>query len=444
MFDKYHLQHSLSKLAIEYQKPSRYIVAYSGGMDSTVLLHALKSIDDDTPIIALYVNHQVNDESNEWSEFCNTNADSLGINFSAYKVDVDFNSGKGAEASMRDARYKIFRDFIKEGDWLLTAHHLNDQTETLLLNLFRGSGPHGLSGINNFRNFSNGKLVRPLLSVDQKYLRDYAEKENLNWIDDPSNKDNNLDRNFLRNNIIPKLEDRWISLNKRLSKVTQLANESKLHLVDLAKIDLDRVGLIDCYDLDRYRKLSGSRQRNLLRYSVDKMSLPSPPYNQLIEITKTIVNSGLNSNPVVSWSGVDIRRYQNQLYLLPQIATNDTLKKLKIYPNDEYISLGSGMGAISLEPSTNFGIDIEIANQGLLIVFREGGENIRPVNSNHNRKLKKLLQDKQIFPWMRDKIPILMLGDEIVCVADFWIAEKFSKLHGYNFKWHQKPKLGLP
>ena len=112
MLDKYHLQHSLSKLAIEYQKPSRYIVAYSGGMDSTVLLHALKSIDDDTPIIALYVNHQVNDESNEWSEFCNTNADSLGINFSAYKVDVDFNSGKGAEASMRDARYKIFRDFI--------------------------------------------------------------------------------------------------------------------------------------------------------------------------------------------------------------------------------------------------------------------------------------------------------------------------------------------
>ena len=146
----------------------------------------------------------------------------------------------------------------------------------------------------------------------------------------------------------------------------------------------------------------------------------------------------------MSWSGVDIRRYQNQLYLLPQIATNNTLKKLKIYPNDEYISLGSGMGAISLEPSTNFGIDIEIANQGLLIVFREGGENIRPVNSNHNRKLKKLLQDKQIFPWMRDKIPILMLGDEIVCVADFWVAEKFSKLPGYIFKWHQKPKLGLP
>ena len=443
MFDKSNLDDTLSELVVEHQKPSRYVVGFSGGMDSTVLLHALKSIDHDIPIIALHINHQMNDHSNAWSEFCNNSAVSMNVIFFTYKVEVDLKSGKGIEASLREARYAIFRDFIKEGDWLFTAHHLNDQAETLLLNLFRGSGLDGLSGINNFRDFSHGKLVRPLLRIDQKYLRNYAEKENLNWIDDPTNKDNNLDRNFLRNDIIPKLEKRWTSLSKRLGKVTQLANESKIHLSNLAKIDLAMVGKVDCYDLDLYRKLSEPRQRNLLRYSVNKMGLPSPPFNQLLEITKTIVNSGINSNPLVTWPGVEVRFYQNNLYLLPQIAPKKILKKFKIFPDNKIVNLGLGMGAISLEATAGFGIDSKIANQGLVVVFRKGGENIRPVDSDYNRKLKKLLQDKKIFPWMRDKIPILMVGDEIVCVADFWVAEKFFKLNGYDFKWHQKPKLGL-
>ena len=443
MFNKSFLEDELSELAIKHSKPSRYIVGYSGGMDSIVLLHTLKSIEKDIPIIALHINHQVNKQSNEWEEFCNKSAIKLGVNFSAYKVDIDHHSGKGAEASMRSARYSIFYDFMKKDDWLLTAHHLNDQTETLLLNLFRGSGPDGLAGINNIRDFSGGKLVRPLLNIDQKYLKAYAKKKNLNWIDDPSNKDNNLDRNYMRNSIIPQLEDRWASLNKRLAKVTQLANETKMHLMDLAEIDIKKIGKVDCYDLDFFRKLPETRQRNLLRYSINKMSLPSPPYNQLLQIIKTIVNSNPNGNPIVSWPGVDVRRYQNQLFLLPQMTANNKLQKLKIYPDNQPISLGIGMGSISLVHSDNWGIDKEIAKQGLAIVFREGGENLRPIDSAYNRKLKKLLQEKKIFPWMRNKIPILIYDNEIVCVADFWVAEKFSKLNGYSFKWHQKPKLVL-
>ena len=154
------------------------------------------------------------------------------------------------------------------------------------------------------------------------------------------------------------------------------------------------------------------------------MSLPSPPYNQLLQIIKTIVNSNPNGNPIVSWPGVDVRRYQNQLFLLPQMTANNKLQKLKIYPDNQPISLGIGMGSISLVHSDNWGIDKEVAKQGLAIVFREGGENLRPIDSAYNRKLKKLLQEKKIFPWMRNKIPILIYDNEIVCVADFWLAEK--------------------
>jgi len=443
MFKKSFLKDELIELAIKHSKPSRYIVGYSGGMDSTVLLYALKSIESDIPIEAVHINHQVNDRSNEWENFCCKNAARLGVNYSAYKVNIDFLSGKGAEGSMREARYSVFNDFMKKDDWLLTAHHLNDQTETLLLNLFRGSGPDGLSGINIIRSFSRGKLVRPLLNIDQKHLKAYAKEKNLNWIDDSSNNDNNLDRNYLRNRIIPKIESRWTSLNKRLAKVTQLSNETKIHLADLAEIDLKQVGEVDCYNLDSFRELSESRQRNLLRYSVSKMRLPSPRYNQLLQISKTIVNSASDASPIVSWPGVDVRRYQNCLYLLPKMAVNNKLSELKIFTDNQPISLGNGMGSISLVTSNNPGIDKEIARQGLTVVFREGGENLRPLNSDYNRKLKKLLQEEKIFPWMRNKIPILVFDNEIVCVADLWVAEKFSKLNGCYFKWDQKPKLTL-
>ena len=441
MFNQLTLNNILTSISLGNSRAIRYVVAYSGGMDSTALLYALSQIGDGIPIIAIHINHQINKDSDTWEQHCRKNALSYGVNFESFKIDLNYNSGKGLEATLRESRYKIFQDFIMEGDWLLTAHHQSDQTETLMLNLFRGSGVSGLSAINTLRKFYSGNLVRPLLEINRKYLKEYVLKNDLSWLDDPSNYDNDFDRNYLRNKIIPQLEDRWPSLDKRLAKVAKFSFEAKLSIEELAKIDLENTGTIDCYNIELLRDLPKTRQRNLIRYSLNKMNLPSPPFNQLMEITKIITKYSNNSHPLISWKGAQIRCYRDFLYLLPKSSLNLELKGQKFFPHNDSLCLGENMGQISLVPSQKVGIDPNIAELGLEINFRNGGENIHPIDSKHDRKLKKLLQERKVFPWLRDKIPLLLHKGEIVCVGDLWTAENFSKVNGYIFKWDQRPRL---
>ncbi len=440
MFQKDLIKDLLLKAASN-NKPKNYFVAFSGGMDSTVLLHSLVELDLGVPITAIHVNHQNNKFSDEWEKYCSNYAARIDVPFVSHRVDIDMHSGSGIEAAMRNSRYEAFSNHINKNDWLLTAHHKNDQVETLFLNLFRGSGIDGLSGISVKRKFLSGALVRPLLDFSKNELRKYALLNKLTWIEDSSNKDNSMDRNYLRNDIIPQLEKRWPSINKRLTKVTKLASEAKTRSEDLAKIDLKSVGNIDCYNLLAFKELTDNRQRNLLRYSLAHLNLPQPSYRQLFEITKNLANKNNKSNTFVSWSGVCIYRYNCNLYLITQNDKITNMEDIKIFPNNKMINLGSGMGAISLAQSEAKGIDLELAKKGLDITFRKGGESFKPLGSIHTRRLKKLLQEKKVFPWMRDKIPLLMYENELVSVGNLWVAEKFSNYNGCILNWYDRPKV---
>ncbi len=440
MFHKDSIKDFLLKVATN-NKPKNYFVAYSGGMDSTVLLHSLVELDLGIPITAIHVNHQNNESSDEWEKYCSNYAAKIDVPFISHRVDIDMHSGYGIEAAMRNSRYKAFSNHINSNDWLLTAHHKNDQVETLFLNLFRGSGIDGLSGISAKRKFLNGTLARPLLDFSKNELRKYALFNKLTWIEDSSNKNNSMDRNYLRNDIIPRLEKRWPSINKRLTKVTKLASEAKHRSEDLAKIDLKSVGSIDCYNVLAFKELSDNRQRNLLRYSLAYLNLPQPSYKQLFEFTKNLVNKNNKSNAFFSWPGVYIYRYNSNLYLITQNDKITNIKDIKIFPNNKMISLGPGMGTISLAQSKAKGIDLELAKKGLDITFRKGGESFKPMGSIHTRRLKKLLQEKKIFPWMRDKIPLLMYENELVGVGNLWVAEKFSSYNGCILRWYDRPEV---
>ena len=210
-FTRASLRRKLAGLAELAGTPQRIIVAFSGGLDSMVLLHALATgakVGNET-LFAVHINHGLHEDSDDWLRFCESVAGELGVEFASLAAVVDRSTGPGLEAAARRARYGALRNFVSRNDWLFSAHHRDDQAETLLLNLMRGSGPAGLAGIGEVQPIAEGWLVRPLLDYSRRDLLAYAERFELTWIDDPSNEDRSFDRNYLRHEILPRLDERW-------------------------------------------------------------------------------------------------------------------------------------------------------------------------------------------------------------------------------------------
>ena len=226
---------------------SRWLVAFSGGIDSTVLLHALSSIRErhQCEIIAIHIDHGLHPDSGDWEIHCRQFADSLGVSYSSCPVTVSDVSHSGPEAAARQARYVVLQPQVQEGDCVLSAHHEDDQAETLLLNLMRGSGIAGLAGIGAAQDFGRGRLLRPLLGVSGAAIEAYAKRHKLGWIEDPTNANIRFDRNFLRQEIVPRLATRWPAVTARLRQSADLASEASGLLKNLADIDLAASGSPD-------------------------------------------------------------------------------------------------------------------------------------------------------------------------------------------------------
>lgn len=436
----------LGELAEGIDKPRRFVVAFSGGIDSTVLLHALATSTERhrTPILAIHINHGLHDDAPQWESHCRTAATDLDIPFVSDRIEIDDRSGLGPEATARQARYDAFRMFVEEGDWLLSAHHEDDQAETLLLNLMRGSGLAGLAGIGAVQSFSRGMLVRPLLGVRGSSIEAYAEQHELSWIDDPSNVDTRFDRNFLRQEIIPALAQRWPGVSERLRRSAELAGEASDLLNDLAELDLAAVATgveLDRLDIEGLKSLTEKRQRNVLRYAARRCGLPPPPATRLYQIAHELIPAREDAQPLVSWPGAEVRRYRDKLYLLAEVAPEEKPTVTHLLADSSWLDLGMGGGQIRLEAGVDGGIDCRVVKGGLSLRFREGGEEFCPAGRKRTHKLKKLLQEDGVVPWMRQRIPLLYSGDHLVAVGDLWVAEDASKEKGYGVRWRNRPAL---
>ncbi len=331
--------------------PSRYVIAFSGGLDSTVLLHALATLRDElaVPLLAIHVDHGLHADSSAWSAHCRDIAERLGIDYQLRSVNVQLESGKGPEASARDARYNALHAELRAGDWLMSAHHREDQAETLLLNLIRGSGPMGIAGIGNIRRFGPGWLARPLLETSRQALAEYASREELEWVEDPSNVDRRFDRNFLRHDVLPRLGARWPDISLRLQRSASHAGEASQLLTNLAAIDLQSVGgRPDKLAIDGLLRLSPARQRNLLRHAVRQLGLAAPTAMQVARIQNEVIPARADAQPLVTWSGAAVRRYRNGLYLLPETA--QALPACIDVPSQNLpvaaVALGPGLGVL--------------------------------------------------------------------------------------------------
>jgi len=225
---------------LSVEKNSAVYVAYSGGLDSHVLLHALSGLASDYPfsLKAIHIDHSLQLQSPAWADHCQQVCDGMSVPLTIRTLSIDQKKGESLEAVARDARYAALAECLPEGGLCMTAQHRNDQTETLLLQLLRGAGVHGLAAMPASKNFSTGRLLRPLLHFSREDLLDYANRHRLVWIEDPSNQDNRFDRNFLRNEVLPVLRERWPGMDKSLSRSARHAASAATMLDDIASSDL--------------------------------------------------------------------------------------------------------------------------------------------------------------------------------------------------------------
>lgn len=401
----------------------RFVVAFSGGLDSLVLLNLLQQLQLNVPVIALHINHQLSDKANDWEKHCEDTCKSLKVPFFSRRVSVR-KGERGLEDAAREARYKEFSEFLEPGDWLLTGHHLDDQAETYLLRLVRGSGPKGLGGMPRTRKMGKGRIHRPLLDCTRKSLEHYAYENQLRWVEDESNADLLHDRNYIRHEVIPPLKHRWGALLHNIERSARLARESEELNRELASIDLfacyprqDRYGL--SISLGYLKGCSRVRQKNIVRFWIENNEIDSPGHARLEAIIDSVVHASDDATPLVHWNGVECRRFGQRLYLIDALQDFDPDLQFEMEPGQ--VVEVPAVGEIALQHHREYGFAVP-GNSPLQVRFRQGGERCRPSNRSKSQKLKKLFQEYEVPPWVRDRVPLVYRGDDLVAVGDFWIC----------------------
>ena len=421
MLDSYNI---VDKIVCQ-NKGKRLWVAYSGGVDSHVLLHLLATANHPelTTIHAIHIDHGLNSDSNLWTQHCAEVAKKLKVVFSCKKVDVKNIDSLGMEAAARAARYQALQQGMTENDLLLTAQHQHDQAETLLLQLLRGAGPKGLSAMTKQFQLGETSVMRPLLNVSQADILAYADHHQLQWIDDPSNVETRWNRNYIRHNVWPVIEQRWPAASKTLSRSAEHCAEADALLAELAQQDLALLSVdckMGCLPVSQLLTLSSSRCRNLLRHFIASKQLPLPSTACLQRVIDEVCLAKADGMPVVSWQDVEVRRYQDQLYFMSPLIKHDTNQVITCNQVNDVIF---GDNQILTWHKKDKGIDEQLIKAGLTLRFRQGGERIKPQGQSHHKSLKHLFQQWAIPPWQRDRIPLLFCGDELVAVVGHCISD---------------------
>ncbi len=407
----------------------RYWVAFSGGLDSTVLLHLMASLRGElgAPLLALHVDHGLSEHSADWSHCCRELCDELGVSLTVERVVVNRNNGKGLEASARHARYEVFERLLGESEVLLSAHHRDDQAETVLLQLLRGGGVHGLAAMPLQRPLGNGVLMRPLLDTSRSELEAYAREQGLTWIDDPSNFDTTLERNYLRHTLLPQLEERRAGAHKVLARSAANFAESAQLLDELAEEDLQAVlGDGGVLSLAALRVLSPARCRNLLRYHCRQLHLPLPEAGQLQQVVEELLPAAEDAMPLVTWPGVEVRRYRDGVFFMPGLPTLPEEFLAVHWDGTEAPQWPASLGSLQVKQGASVGVAVDkLRGARCELRLRQGGETLVLPGRQGHHDLKKLYQEAGVPPWERERRPLLYIGDELAQVAGLWTAEKF-------------------
>ena len=398
-------------------------VAFSGGMDSTVLLDLLTRLRPGQ-VRAVHVNHGLHPEAAAWAQACVARCDQAGVEFRVIAVEVPAEGGN-LEARARDARYLALAGELREAELLVTAHHQQDQLETVLLALLRGSGVHGLAAM-PARALRDGiTQLRPLLDVSRELLADYATSRGLEWSEDPSNKDERFDRNYLRHQVTPLLQERWPAAAASIARSARLAAAAMRVLDERATADLQGHWAANALCTRVFKGLGEERSLNVLRRWCRMRELPPPTEAQSHAALDALLSGREDAEPLAAWPGTRIRRYRDSLFAYSENADPGDVTVTAVpwdtAASGHALDLGAVRGYVRLVPVSGAGLDAAALVSGVEVRGRSGGEQLRVRPDGPTRDLKKLLQEDGVLPWMRTNIPLIYVGGSLAAVGDLWL-----------------------
>ncbi|QKQ24717.1 tRNA lysidine(34) synthetase TilS [Candidatus Ruthia endofausta] len=372
-----------------FLESKKIVLSLSGGIDSVVLLHYLNMhYPNKTSVI--HYNHHLSQYCNEWDKFCEKLC--LSLNIAYLSIDLSFDNTSNIEENARKKRYHSLSNSLKENEVLCTAHHQNDQAETLLLQLFRGGGIKGLAAMPKEKPLGKGIHYRPFLTINKSQIIDYAENNKLSWIEDDSNKNTNFRRNFLRLEILPKLSDVYKNLGRTLARSAKHQSETLKLIRELADIDIKMHHIINStnrIDTSKLTKLGTHRIKNVLLHHLNFLNFLTPSdkiMHQIIELLHTKEDA----NPLVCWDKYEIRRYQNELYFINKALPRKN-ESCPFY--EEFKDL-----------------------KKISIRYRQEGQRIKLLGKTHTQSLKKVLQEASIPPWERSQLKMYYIDNKLCAI----------------------------
>lgn len=416
-FDSQHLLDSLARLPA----PKKYWIGFSGGADSTALLQAMWECGENltAPIQAVHFHHGLQDAADAWQDHCSTFCQEREIPFLSQKLDIKPAGRSSLEQEARNCRYRAVAKILANQDMYLTAHHAEDQAETLFLNLMRGSGIEGLAGIPVLRNLESGWVARPLLERHRMELEQFLENRDIAWLTDPSNEDIAFDRNYLRQELFPLLEQRWPGLVRRLSRTARNARVSASAMamfIENQSGDLIR----DKFKmpLQKLLELEPEMQTLIVRQWLRRREVPVLPEARLKEFLDQLAGSQLTSQAEVQWEDWMIKRYQRDLWLhrrKPFMACPEVK-----WQNGMDVDLGLDSGTLRLAGKP---VPTPV---GWLVRARQEGDRIRLLPNGPSHKIKQFFQSAFVPPWLRPGIPVLEWDGEPVALGDWVIGHRLQ------------------
>lgn len=423
------------------EKPLRLCLALSGGLDSVALLQLLvewrsrQRASRRVELRAIHIDHQLRAASKHWAKHCRVIARESGVACTVVKVQVLKRRGESLEAAARDARYGALGARLRTNEWLVTAHHLDDQLETLLLQLMRGAGVAGMAGMASWTR-EPLPMWRPLLEVSRAELSSWLQARGGCWVEDDSNLDERFDRNYLRHRIVPLLQARWPSASKTAARTAAHLGEARELLQALAEIDASRVIEAGVVQLVALQTLDVARQRNLLRHWITSRGLAMPDAVHLERIRVELPAARSDAQPFVRWQGGEVRRFRQRLYAMsPQsgpadLQGSDAPRREPIehrwsWRRKPVLELGAGHGRLRWIADPQGEINASSLPAELRVTSRVGGERIRLRTTGPSHTVKALLRERGVVPWEREKIPLVFAGDALAMVADLFVAEGF-------------------
>lgn len=450
------LANSLLRLRQQYPACQRLVLGVSGGLDSMVLLHACRRIlaqTDQGPsalpfagLRVVHVNHGLSVHAADWQAHCQAVCHELDIAFVAHQVRVSRVAGQGLEADARTARYEVFEQELAVDEALLLAHHQDDQLETVMLRLLRAAGPRGLAGMPESRTLGAGILWRPLLALPREQLESWAARHAVSWVEDDSNEDDRLSRNFLRQHIMPSLASHWPGWRQSVTRTAMLGADADQILGELAGQYLATLApngdRLACAGL---QALSAASQRLVIRHWLLRETGQTPGWRLVQRVQVELLGASEDAQPEVNWQHWQLRRFAGQLHVL------EALDPVPPTPAEGYAwqPQGDGRFAARVLPG-NGALRLYQAPAGsardqvmrfpdgeCVIRYRQGGEQCA-LPGRPRRPLKKILQESAIAPWVRERTPLVYIDNKLAWIVGVGVCEGFQAVDegaGWAVRW---------